>query len=77
MNNRKSISENDLFAMYLKTIVREPKPESMTKTLYITCLAINILEQTGNKFPTQIEIDAVEANLKKYSRRKSVLKKAA
>ncbi|HVV68697.1 MAG TPA: hypothetical protein VG895_05565 [Patescibacteria group bacterium] len=69
-----------LFDLYKQVLKEEPKSEDMSQSLYLTCVAIRILEKTGNSFPSQVEIDAVEANVKRYSNRKSIklsLKKAA
>ncbi|HVV67622.1 MAG TPA: hypothetical protein VHE99_01090 [Gammaproteobacteria bacterium] len=69
-----------LFDLYKQILQEEPKSEDMSQSLYLTCVAIRILEKTGNSYPSQVEIDAVEASIKRYSNRKSmklVFKKAA
>ncbi|HVV67487.1 MAG TPA: hypothetical protein VHE99_00380 [Gammaproteobacteria bacterium] len=58
----------------------ESKPEDMSKSLYFTCLAIRFLENMGNKFPSQTEIDVVESIIKAKDRaqlHKVILKAAA
>ena len=65
-------SDDRLLGFYLNAVAKEPKPEDMTKSLYLTCLALQTFEQIGNKFPTQKEIDDMEKAFKRYSKRKSV-----
>ncbi|HVV68586.1 MAG TPA: hypothetical protein VHE99_06100 [Gammaproteobacteria bacterium] len=71
IKNRPS-NDDQLLDLYLEAVEKEPKPETMSKSLYLTCLALWAFEKIGNKFPTQKEIDAVERAFKRYSRRKSV-----
>ncbi|HVV67961.1 MAG TPA: hypothetical protein VHE99_02835 [Gammaproteobacteria bacterium] len=72
-----SISESALYQMYLEMKIRDPKTEEMSTSLYLTCITIQILEELGNKFPTQDEIDSVEAQIIRFHRRKELLKKVA
>jgi hypothetical protein len=65
-------SDDQLLSLYLNAIAKEPKPEDMSKSLYLTCLTLETFEQIGNKFPTQKQIDDVEKAFKRYSKRKSV-----
>lgn len=65
-------SDDQLLSLYLNAIANEPKPDDISKSLYLTCLALQACEQLGNKFPTQEEIDVVEKAFKRFSRRKSV-----
>ncbi len=71
-----AISDTEILEIYLKTIAKEPKPDLISDSLYRTCIAISILEQTGNNFPSQIEIDYIESYVKRQSR-KTALKKIA
>lgn len=64
--------ESVLMKHYLNLLQNQPKPQGMSETTYITCLTLSILEQMGNKFPSQVEIDIVECNIKRYSLRKSI-----
>ncbi len=63
--------ESVLMKHFLNILQQQPKPQNMSKSIYFTCTAISILEQMGNKFPSQVEIDMVELNIKRYSLRKS------
>ena len=65
-------SDDQLLKLYLNAVAKEPKPEDMSKSLYLTCLALGTFERLGNKFPTQEEIDVIEGAFKRFSRRKSV-----
>ncbi len=67
-----TLSESELFQLYLFATENDPKPQHISKSLYLTCLSIAILEQIGNKMPMQAEIDFIESSLKRFSRRKSV-----
>ncbi len=70
-------TEKEVFEFYEEIISKDSKPEDMSHSLYITCVAIQVHEHLGNNFPTQFEIDLVEAHLKRFIRRSSLLKKAA
>lgn len=58
--------------LFIEILKKETKPEGFSKTVYLTMLAIRVLEQIGNRFPTQAEIDVVESILKRFSNRKTV-----
>ncbi len=70
-------TERDAYELYEEIISKDFKPEDMSKSLYVTCLAIQVHEHMGNNSPTQFEIDLVEAHLKRFMRRSTLLKKAA
>jgi hypothetical protein len=61
-----------LLKSYLAAIRKQPKPADMSQSLYLTCLALHMLEESGNPFPTQEEINVVEKAFKRYSRRKTL-----
>ncbi len=69
--NNSCSTEDQLLQFYLSAVKKEPKPEDMSLSLYLTCMALQIFEQFGNKFPTQEEIDVIEKAFKRYSRRKT------
>lgn len=64
--------DNVLWNHYLVILREEPKDPSMSKSLYLTCLAIRVLEKMGNTYPSQDEIDAVEAIMKRFQARKLI-----
>ncbi len=61
-----------LIEMFIKLLEINPKPERFNRSVYLTWLAIQLLENLGNKFPSQKEIDATEQILKRYSNRKFI-----
>jgi CheY-like chemotaxis protein len=63
-------SEQVLLNHYVVAIKNAPKPDNMSKSQYFNYLAIQLLEEMGNEFPTQVAIDYVESFIKRYSRRK-------
>ncbi|HVV69206.1 MAG TPA: hypothetical protein VG895_00090 [Patescibacteria group bacterium] len=64
------LKDDVLMQLFLHLLERNPKPQKMSKTIYRVCLAIQILEMIGNKFPQQIEIDSIELMLRRFSNRK-------
>ncbi len=66
------ILDQILIKLFYNELKENPKPKSISKSIYLTMLTIGILEKLGNKFPTQKEIDFVESCLKRYGSRKSV-----
>ena len=66
------VSEDLLLDLYLEMRKLEPKSEDMSESLYLMCLTLQMLEKSGNKFPTQEEIDHLESTLKRFNRRKAV-----
>ena len=60
-----------LMELFLSTLMSNPKPKNMTKSVYMVYLAIQMLENMGNIFPSQKEISAMELIIKRYSNRKS------
>lgn len=69
------ISENELIHLYIKTKKTNPRWEGISQSLYLTILAIEILEHIGNKMPTQAEIDCIELHLKRYTKKKLSLRR--
>ncbi len=59
---------NILWNNYLGVIKEEPKDPAMSKSLYLTCVALRILEKMGNTYPSQDEISAVETIVKCFQR---------
>ncbi|HVV69638.1 MAG TPA: response regulator [Patescibacteria group bacterium] len=62
-------SEQVLLDYYAVAIKNAPKPDGMSKSQYFNYLAIQLLEEMGNKFPTQVAIDCVESFIKRLNRR--------
>lgn len=63
---------NILWGHYLSVAKEEPKDPSMSKSLYLTCLSIRVLEKMGNTYPSQDEIDAVETLIKRFQRNSAI-----
>ncbi|HVV67426.1 MAG TPA: hypothetical protein VHE99_00075 [Gammaproteobacteria bacterium] len=50
------------FAFYYKIAIKKaPQPALMKKSQYANYLAIQILEEVNNHYPTQAEIDLIES----------------
>ncbi|HVV69411.1 MAG TPA: hypothetical protein VHE99_10345 [Gammaproteobacteria bacterium] len=64
------ISEIELIHLYLEAKENNPKSEDISHSLYLTILAIDILERIGNTMPTQAEIDCIELHIKRYTKKK-------
>lgn len=70
---------NEAFSDYLRKfswgniqslLKANPKPKKLSQSIYLTCLAVQLLEKLENRFPTQKETDATEGVLKRYRHRK-------
>jgi hypothetical protein len=64
--------DSSLIKIYGDLIKDYPKPKKVSSSVYLICLAIKLLENLGNQFPSQKEIDAIQAILKKYNRYKEI-----
>lgn len=65
-----TIPDNSLLEMFENLLKTNPKPKTFSQSTYLTCLAIQLLEQLGNRYPSQKDIDAIETRIKRFSKRK-------
>ncbi len=57
----------DEFVFYYQMAIKKaPKPATMKKSQYVNYLAIQLLEEMGNDYPSQQEIDLVESLVARY-----------
>jgi hypothetical protein len=55
------------FAFYFKIAIKKaPKPATMKRSQYVNYLAIQLLEEIGNDYPSQAEIDLIESLALRY-----------
>ena len=55
------------FAFYFKIAIKKaPKPATMKRSQYVNYLAIQLLEEIGNDYPSQAEIDLIESLVLRY-----------
>lgn len=53
----------------LEVLKNNPKPPNTSQSLYTVSLALQVLEEMGNKFPAQEEIEYVEIIIKRLAKK--------